>query len=155
MTAVKQILNQCLSQYMSLLIDHKDNEAHWFRTYFCNDESNSSTFFGYNKENNAPVLISIKKENNNSHQQIRLICRTTNKQDDRKLIQLPVLDEKTISTAVNMSFNQIVKMDQELLVSSGLKDEILRLDEFSVTYTHTHLYVIYILTHNTIVAFKV
>lgn len=39
-----------------------------------------------------------------------------------------------IESTFDISFHNFLKMDQELMISSGLQDELLRLDENSVSF---------------------
>jgi hypothetical protein len=56
------------------LVDHKDNQAHWFKSYFL--DRDVFTFFGYIADD-EPVLISAVTEiNENGNKQYRIICRS-------------------------------------------------------------------------------
>lgn len=135
--------------YTSYGIDHQDSQAHWYRTYF---KDSYYTFFGY-KENQEPVLISINVEETESTRQYRLIYRTKNEPDQRKLVpdsfllnepqHSSPLDDTSVqdstwktlveSNFTDVSFHNLVRMDHDQLISSGIQDEILRLDETSVS----------------------
>lgn len=64
--------------YSASCIDHKDPNAHWYRTYFLDSEDMIVTFFGYNLEGD-PIIISIKVEENkdtSTNRQFRVIYRS-------------------------------------------------------------------------------
>jgi hypothetical protein len=62
------------TNYSLAKIDHKDEEACWYRNYFQSQET-TCTFFGYNDEG-EPLLISAVAEVENQKKQYRLIHRT-------------------------------------------------------------------------------
>ncbi|KAI8644499.1 hypothetical protein BD408DRAFT_430459 [Parasitella parasitica] len=136
--------------YSKSAIDHKDLQAHWYKTYFNQNEMH--TFFGY-YSNGDPVLISIQVEHEqeSSQRRYRIIHRTKNAVDQRKIIpdsfllNAPCTSEKAsakipdstwkaiIETAVpGLSYQDLARMNKDLLLSSGIHDEILRLDETSL-----------------------
>lgn len=151
--------------YSKSTIDHKDLQAHWYKTFFNQDDIH--TFFGYYK-NGDPVLISIQVEEEQQQQQVqesekrqyRIIHRTKDAIDRRKIIQDSFLlnaptntttttttstfDKssaiiqnttwKTIieTTVPDISFQDLVKMNKDQLVSSGIHEELVRLDEASL-----------------------
>lgn len=135
--------------YSSYSIDHQDSQAHWYRSYF--SDENVYTFFGY-EENEEPALISIHIESTEEEQrQYRLIYRTKNLPDQHTLVPDSFLFNEptaTISSDIQdstwktliesnfpeISFSKLVKMDHDQLISSGIQDEILRLDENSVSF---------------------
>ncbi|KAI7879201.1 uncharacterized protein EV154DRAFT_524673 [Mucor mucedo] len=130
-------------------IEHMDEEAHWYRTFFL-DCAHVYTFFGYN-EDGEPILLSVKVEENtqtDTNRQFRIIYRTKEK-DERKVVldsfllnapstqeqddEIPETTWKSIiESTFDISFQNFLKMDQELMISSGLQDELLRLDENSL-----------------------
>lgn len=116
--------------YTAYGIDHKDHDAHWFRTYFLNSED-AYTFFGYTALDDEPVLISVKEE----FGQLRLISRRKNGRDQRMLIEDSLYDmdwKIRIEAATSTILSRLVKLDQEQLISSGIQNDILKLDETSV-----------------------
>lgn len=136
--------------YSTAQIDHKDTEAHWYRTYFDQDEIH--TFFGYYKSGD-PVLISIQveEEQGSDKRQYRIIHRTKEAMDQRKVIQdsfllnAPTTSDaspsmiqdstwKTIieTTVPDISFQDLVRMSKDQLLSSGIHEELVRLDETSL-----------------------
>lgn len=71
-------LTPVVKDYSNALIDHKDSNAHWFRTYFLDPEDMIITFFGYNIDGD-PIIISIKVEENkdtSTNRQFRVIYRS-------------------------------------------------------------------------------
>ncbi|CEP08447.1 hypothetical protein, partial, partial [Parasitella parasitica] len=139
--------------YSKSAIDHKDLQAHWYRTYFNQDEMH--TFFGY-YSNGDPVLISIQVEHEqeSDSRRYRMIHRTKDAIDERKVIQdsfllnapCTVVDSSRASTGIpdstwkaiiettvpGLSYQDLVRMNKDLLLSSGIHDELLRLDETSL-----------------------
>ena len=154
--------------YSKSTIDHKDLQAHWYRTFFNQDDIH--TFFGYYK-NGDPVLISIQVEEEQQQQQVqesdkrqyRIIHRTKDTLDQRKVIQdsfllnAPITTTSTTTSTTNspsdkssaniqnttwktiiettvpdISFQDLVKMNKDQLVSSGIHEELVRLDETSL-----------------------
>jgi hypothetical protein len=118
-----------IMDYSTSTIDHKDNDAHWFRSYFLTDPV--YTFFGYTLDND-PVLISVKIED----RQWRCICRTKKEGADQRRV-IDFLTEDTdwktrIERATAMTLDHLVEINHDQLISSGLQDEILKLDETSV-----------------------
>lgn len=56
---------------------------------------------------------------------------STDEQDD----MIPETTWKSIiESTFDISFHNFLKMDQELMISSGIQDELLRLDENSVSF---------------------
>lgn len=150
--------------YSKAPIDHKDTEAHWYRTYFHQDDNEIHTFFGYYKSGD-PVLISIQveQEQGSDKRQYRIIHRTKEAADQRKVIQdsfllsaptrlsdasspsppppslppaSPIQDStwKTIieTTVPDISYHDLVRMSKDQLLSSGIHEELVRLDETSL-----------------------
>ncbi|GAN01295.1 hypothetical protein MAM1_0006c00728 [Mucor ambiguus] len=147
--------------YSKSPIDHKDTEAHWYRTYFQQDDNEIHTFFGYYKSGD-PVLISIQveQEQGSDRRQYRIIHRSKQVMDQRKVIRdsfllsaptttpldtsLPSLPAaaaiiqdstwKTIieTTVPDISFQDLVRLSKDQLVSSGIHEELVRLDETSL-----------------------
>jgi hypothetical protein len=129
--------------YHTTPIDHKDPEAHWYRTYFLQDTQHVHTFFGYN--NGDPILISIKVEMlANGKRQYRVIYRTKNNPDQRKLVMDSFLlnppnstatacvEDSTFKTIIETmipDYPQLLKMSGDQMVTSGLQQELLKLDE--------------------------
>jgi hypothetical protein len=132
--------------YRTTPIDHKDPEAHWYRTYFLQDTQHVHTFFGYN--NGDPILISIKVETlPNEKRQYRVIYRTKNNPDQHKLIvdsfllnppNSTVTDDSTFKTIIETiipDYPQLLKMSGDQMVASGIHQELLKLDENPVRNT--------------------
>lgn len=62
---------------------------------------------------------------------------STEEQDD----EIPETTWKSIiESTFDISFHNFLKMDQELMISSGLQEELLRLDENSVSNFFCFLY---------------
>lgn len=141
--------------YSKAPIDHKDKEAHWYSTFFHHeDNSEIHTFFGYYKSGD-PVLISIlvEQEQGSDKRQYRIIHRTKEAGDQRKVIQdsfllnapttldasssPPTIQDSTwkaiIETTVpDISFQDLVRMSKDQLLASGIHEELVRLDETSL-----------------------
>ncbi|GAA5794838.1 hypothetical protein HPULCUR_000186 [Helicostylum pulchrum] len=134
-------------------VDHMDKEAHWYRTYFF-DSTHVYTFFGY-QEDGDPILLSVKVEQNNetiTNRQFRIIFRTKKGKDQRRVIldsfllncpptttnaeEYDIIPETTwkslVETNFNIPFHNLILMNQDLMISSGIQDELLRLDENSL-----------------------
>jgi hypothetical protein len=137
--------------YSNTIIDHMDNEANWYRKYFM-DGLNTTHFFGYNKDED-PILISIKVEENNTtstNRQYRIIHRTKKEKDVRKvildsfLLNAPgsnhigdnIIPDTTwksiIETTLSIPYHHLLKMNGDYMISTGINDELLRLDENGV-----------------------
>lgn len=139
--------------YSTWTIDHKDPNAHWYRTYFMDEADRVITFFGYHPTTGDPIIISIKVEENintTTKRQFRIIYRSKKDQDQRKvildsfLLNAPTnaledreeIQETTwksiIESTFSIPYHHFQKMNGDTLISSGLQDELLRLDENSV-----------------------
>lgn len=143
--------------YSTWTIDHKDPNAHWYRTYFMDAADRVVTFFGYHPTTGDPIIISIKVEENTStstNRQFRIIYRTKKDQDQRKvildsfLLNAPTntsaeeegdkeeIEDTTwksiIESTFSIPYHQFQKMSGDTLISSGLQDDLLRLDENSL-----------------------
>ncbi|CAO3617793.1 unnamed protein product [Mucor hiemalis] len=139
--------------YSTWTIDHKDPNAHWYRTYFMDEADRVITFFGYHPTTGDPIIISIKVEENintTTKRQFRIIYRSKKDQDQRKvildsfLLNAPTnaledreeIQETTwksiIESTFSIPYHHFQKMNGDTLISSGLQDELLRLDENSL-----------------------
>ncbi|KAL9559713.1 hypothetical protein MBANPS3_000283 [Mucor bainieri] len=158
------------TDYSKAPIDHKDAQAHWYRTYFHQGDNEIHTFFGYYKSGD-PVLISIQMEQvqGSDKRQYRIIHRTKEAMDQRTVIQDSFLLSAPATTATtatttstspsdasapstapaaaiqdstwksiieatvpDISFQDLVRMSKDQLVSSGIHEELVRLDETSL-----------------------
>lgn len=140
-------------------IDHMDMDAYWYRFYFSTQgEQNIHHFFGYNNDQ-EPILISIKVEENKdiaiTNRQYRIIYRSKKNNTDQRRIVLDsfllnapntivssIIPDTTWKSIIESTFNHIIpyynllKMNHDLMISSGIHDELLRLDENSVNGGH-------------------
>ncbi|CAO3675418.1 unnamed protein product [Rhizopus microsporus] len=131
-------------------VEHMDKDAYWYRNYFMGNP-NTCHFFGY-KEGD-PLLISAIVEHIDDKKQYRIIYRSKQNPDQRKVIMdsfllnaplLSTCDTKNndyipdttwktiIETTFNIPFHSFKKMSNELMISSGLEEELLKLDEYSL-----------------------
>ncbi|KAI8354007.1 hypothetical protein BD560DRAFT_336601 [Blakeslea trispora] len=111
------------------------------------NDLNTYTFFGYNHDK-EPVLISIKNESETEEhsKQFRTIYRTQKHPDQRRIITDSFLLNASVQNgslkhvveaiAPEVSFDQLYEMSGEQMISTGLHDELVRLDENSLHPKH-------------------
>jgi hypothetical protein len=149
-------------------IDHMDMDAYWYRNHFTAAKEDIHHFFGYNNnDSQEPILISIQVEENKeiaiTNRQYRIICRSKKNNTDQRrvildsfLLNAPnttissVIPDTTwksiIETTFNIPFSHLLKMSHDLMISSGIHDELTRLDENLVGSLSGGIYVCKYLT---------
>ncbi|KAG1448146.1 hypothetical protein G6F56_009030 [Rhizopus delemar] len=126
-------------------VEHMDRDAYWYRNYFMGN-TDACHFFGYQEED--PLLISATVEYVDNKKQYRIIYRTKENPDQRKVIadtfllnappstcdtlnDIPNTTWKTImETIFDTPFHLLKKMSNEMMISSGLDQGLLKLDEY-------------------------
>ncbi|KAG1051648.1 hypothetical protein G6F46_000878 [Rhizopus delemar] len=125
-------------------VEHMDKDAYWYRNYFMGN-SNVCHFFGYH--HGDPLLVSAAVEYIDNKKQYRIIYRSKENSDQRRLIEdsfllnaptentstvdIPNTTWKTIIESLfNIPFHSLKKMSFDIMSSSGLEQSLLKLDEY-------------------------
>jgi hypothetical protein len=167
------------SPYSTSIVEHMDQQTHWFRTYFI--QHGYSTFCGYD-DDKEPILITTSYDP--VFQLYRVITRVKQGPDRRDEIQdsfllnapppttssshhhtsddtsshheqhddeqkhpletgamdildttwKVVIESSSAIPLIDVPFNRLKKITQDVMVSSGLENDILKLDENGVSY---------------------
>ncbi|KAG0169913.1 hypothetical protein DFQ28_000907 [Apophysomyces sp. BC1034] len=141
-----------VQDYSQTTVQHIDQDAHWFREFFLSREY--ATFCGFDE--GEAILLSVVYDP--MEDQYRVILRTKQGPDTRKIVpgsfllsaptserdEPPELAWKgVIETAVDVPFYQLRHVDTDAMVSSGIENEILKLDE-TVIHTRYKFGVLYV-----------
>ncbi|KAF7728783.1 Signal-induced proliferation-associated 1-like protein 2 [Apophysomyces ossiformis] len=138
--------------YSQTSIEHIDQDARWFRNFFLTKDY--ATFCGF--DDGEAMLLSVVYDLTENH--YRIILRTKQGPDTRKIVpgsfllsaptserdEPPELAWKgVIESAIDVPFYQLKHVDKEAIVSSGIENEILKLDE-TVIHTRYKFGVLYV-----------
>ncbi|KAG0171682.1 Rap/ran-GAP protein [Apophysomyces sp. BC1034] len=144
------VSGECID-YSTFGVEHMDQEAHWFRTYFIGKKY--ATFCGH-FESGDPVLLTaicdMESDAQDGQRTFRVIVRTKQGPSIRKTIPYSFLlsappdhldnytDNESIpdttwkgvvEMSFNVPFNLLHKIEPDVMVSNGIESEILKLDE--------------------------